>query len=144
MARALVSGAWTCLPMAIGMTVSDVVYLILACLGLSVVAETWEGLFMFIRFGGSAYLFYLAWKMWNAPVEIEGKEAINVERGWWKGVFQGFPISASNSKVILFYVAFLPTFMDLNVLSVQDIQVISLFTVVALLCGLMLVSFAGS
>ena len=50
---------------------------------------------------------------------------------------QGFLISASNPKVILFYIAFLPTFMDLDALAGGDIAVAALLTLVALMIGLM-------
>ena len=57
---------------------------------------------------------------------------------------QGFLISASNPKVILFYIAFLPTFMDLTVLTSQDIALAAGLTLVALMAGLMMVaSFAS-
>ena len=50
---------------------------------------------------------------------------------------QGFLISASNPKVILFYIAFLPTFMDLSALNAGDIVLASALTLVALMIGVM-------
>jgi threonine/homoserine/homoserine lactone efflux protein len=41
------------------MAVSDVVYLILACYGLSAIAEQWGGVFTLIRIAGAIYLIYL-------------------------------------------------------------------------------------
>ena len=60
------------------------------------------------------------------------------------GFIQGFLISASNPKVILFYIAFLPTFIDLTTLKHSDIIVLSLLTFLSLMAGLMLVSVAAS
>jgi len=58
---------------------------------------------------------------------------------------QGFLISASNPKVILFYIAFLPTFMDITALSHADIALASVLTVIALMIGLMTIAaFAAS
>lgn len=54
---------------------------------------------------------------------------------------QGFLISASNPKVILFYIAFLPTFMDLTVLTGQDIALAAGLTLVALMAGLMMIAW---
>ena len=54
-------------------------------------------------------------------------------RGWLASFVQGFLISASNPKVILFYIAFLPTFMDLTKLTAGDMAVASLLTVLALM-----------
>ena len=148
LARALVSGAWACLPMSIGMAISDIVYLILATFGLATIAENYGGLFTVIRFVGAAYLIYLGWKMWTE--KIDTNFATNQQRSeaatknWLSGFTQGFLISASNPKVILFYIAFLPTFIDLTVLNAEDTILLSALTFIALLAGLMLVATTAS
>ena len=68
MARALVNGAGSCFMLALGMAISDILYLIAACLGLAVIATQWGDLFTIIRIIGAAYLIYLGWKTWNAPI----------------------------------------------------------------------------
>ena len=62
----------------------------------------------------------------------------------WGSTFQGFLISASNPKVILFYIAFLPSFIDLTQLENSDIVILSILTFFALMIGLMLVSYGAS
>ena len=148
LARALVSGAWTCLPMSIGMAISDIVYLILATFGLATIAENYGGLFTVIRFVGAAYLIYLGWKMWTEKIDTnfatnqQSPEAAT--KNWLSGFTQGFLISASNPKVILFYIAFLPTFIDLTVLNAEGTILLSALTFIALLAGLMLVATTAS
>lgn len=143
--KALMDGVQSCLSLALGMTISDIVYLILACMGLATIAEHWGGLFTLIRYLGAAYLFYLAYKMWTAPVELvvdsnsQEKKSLHM-----MGFLQGFLISASNPKVILFYIAFLPSFIDLTALTVNDIAVLSGLTFVGLMCGLMLIAISAS
>ena len=147
LARALTAGAKSCYPLALGMAISDILYLIMATLGLAAIAENWGGLFTAIRFIGAAYLFYLGWKMWTAKVEpnLAGDSNTNVANASWiSGFTQGFLISASNPKVILFYIAFLPTFMDLSVLNQADIMLASSLTLVALMLGLMLIAFSAA
>jgi len=144
-ARALVSGSLSCVTLCFGMAISDVVYLVLACFGLATIAENYGTIFTLIRFAGAIYLLYLGWKMWTTEVKVELAEECTKGRGLWGGFIQGFLISASNPKVILFYIAFLPSFMDLTVLSPADIVVAAGLTIVALMVGLMLVAvFAGS
>ncbi|WP_419176727.1 LysE family translocator [Desulfosediminicola sp.] len=144
-ARALVSGSSSCVTLCFGMAISDVVYLFLACLGLATIAENYGTVFTIIRFAGAIYLFYLGWKMWTTEVKMEFAKERENPKGHWGGFIQGFLISASNPKVILFYIAFLPSFMDLTVLSMADIIVAAGLTIVALMLGLMLVAvFAGS
>ncbi|TVT51169.1 MAG: LysE family translocator [Denitromonas halophila] len=144
LARALVSGARDCIALALGMTISDILYLIFACLGLAAIAKNWGELLTVIRFTGAAYLIYLGVGMWRTPVD-DGFTAQVVKRMSPLGSFvQGFLISASNPKVILFYIAFLPTFMDLTVLSVQDIALAAVLTLAALMLGLMLIATMAS
>jgi len=144
LARAMSSGASSCLPLALGMTISDIIYLILATFGLAAIAENYATLFIAIRYIGASYLIYLGWKMWTAEVDTEfetkGKKPIS----WISGFIQGFLISASNPKVILFYIAFLPTFIDLSMLTSADILLVSVLTFFALMIGLMLVSIGAS
>jgi len=148
LARALVSGAWSCFPMTVGMAVSDIIYLILATFGLATIAVNYSGLFTAIRFIGAAYLLYLGWKMWTADVSnsinIDTSDNSSRRKNWLSGFIQGFLISASNPKVILFYIAFLPTFIDLTVLNNNDIILLSTLTLFSLIAGLMLVSVAAS
>ena len=143
-ARAMSRGSLSCLPLALGMIISDVIYLILACLGLAALATQWGELFTVIRLLGAAYLCYLGWKMWRASaVPVEENPALD-RRDAAHAFLQGFLISASNPKVILFYIAFLPTFMDVTALSTQGIVEASALTVIGLLAGLMLIATSAA
>lgn len=139
LARSLVNGAGRCWMLALGMTISDILYLIAACLGLAAVATHWSELFTVIRIVGAAYLIYLGWKMWTAPVNLDANADAR-QSGMLASFVQGFLISASNPKVILFYIAFLPTFMDLSVLSSADIALAAVLTLIALMIGLMAIA----
>lgn len=137
LARALVQGASSCFMLALGMTISDILYLVAACFGLAVMATHWSELFTVIRIAGAAYLIYLGWKMWHAPIDLEETESKATKSGMALSFLQGFLISASNPKVILFYIAFLPTFMDLTVLDGSDILLAAVLTLFGLMLGLM-------
>lgn len=142
--KALTSGVKDCFPLSLGMTVSDIVYLVLATFGLAVIAENYSGLFLAIRFIGAGYLMYLGWKMWTAKVTSEIDNRTIKTTSFLSGFIQGFLISASNPKVILFYIAFLPTFIDLTQLADSDIVILSILTFFALMIGLMLVSYGAA
>ncbi|MCJ7557455.1 MAG: LysE family translocator, partial [Gammaproteobacteria bacterium] len=139
-ARALVSGARSCTMLSLGMAVSDCIYLVLACLGLAAIATHWGEVFTVIRLGGAAYLFYLGWKIWTAPVHLSPDSDIAPAAGPGPSFLQGFLISASNPKVIVFYIAFLPTFMDLGSLSARDIVLAVVLALSALMLGLVLIA----
>ncbi len=144
LARALNSGAKSCILLSFGMAVSDVIYLILAIFGLATIAENYGGLFTAIRFVGAAYLIYLGWKMWTAKVDEEIQKNKLGRSSWLSSFIQGFLISASNPKVILFYIAFLPTFIDLTKLSVSDVVMVSGLTLFALMVGLTMIAVMAS
>ena len=143
LARALVSGAPSCFFLALGMVISDIVYLILACYGLAALAENWSEAFMVVRIVGAIYLVYLGIKMWRASRQQFSTE-VEVREKTEMSFLQGFIISASNPKVILFYIAFLPTFMDLTVLTRVDIVLASFLTLIGLMVGLMMIAFGAS
>jgi len=144
MARALVKGSRSCFMLALGMTISDILYLVAACFGLAMIATQWAELFNVIRIVGAAYLIYLGWKMWKAPLNIDSDENETTKSGMAFSFLQGFLISASNPKVILFYIAFLPTFMDLSALGGGDILIAAMLTLIALMLGLMMIAVFAS
>jgi threonine/homoserine/homoserine lactone efflux protein len=143
LARALVAGAPACFFLALGMVISDIIYLVLACYGLAALAEHWSEAFTVIRIAGAIYLIYLGVKMWRTarqPLRVDSQKEENTGLSF----LQGFVISASNPKVILFYIAFLPTFMDLSVLSHGDIVLAAFLTLVGLMAGLMMIAAGAS
>ena len=148
LSRALFSGSKSCFTLVLGMVSSDLIYLVLACLGLSTLAENYAGIFSVIHYIGARYLIYLGYKMFKAipatkkaltrddlPVSCKSKLSSFV---------QGFFISASNPKVILFYIAFLPTFVDLTVLKIQDVALVETLAAIALIMGLMLIAYGAA
>jgi len=144
LARALVGGAKSCTSLALGMAISDIVYLILACYGLAAIADNWGGLFTFIRIAGAAYLIYLGYKMWTTPIDTRVEKISHQRSNATMSFVQGFLISASNPKVILFYIAFLPTFLDITVLSNSDVALAALLTLLGLMLGLMFIAQSAS
>ncbi len=79
--------------------------------------------------------------MWTADVTPHALDTIPLSSGAWrrdifKSFLQGFLISASNPKVILFYIAFLPTFIDLTVLNRSDMFLVVGLTLVGLMISI--------
>lgn len=144
LAKSLSQGVWRTLPLSAGMACGDILYLIMACFGLAAIAEQWETLFVVIRYVGAAYLLYLGVKMWTAPVDNLEEEQPKSRKKGAAAALQGFLISSSNPKVILFYIAFLPTFMDVTALSSVDVVKASILAFVALMIALSTVSLGAA
>ena len=145
LARALSHNARACYSMAFGMAMSDLIYLVMACLGLAVIAQNYGIVFTLIRITGAIYLIYLGWKMWADRSHLQHLDEPSTKTDrHWSGLVQGFLISASNPKVILFYIAFLPTFMDLSALTAQDIVIACILCVTGLMIGLMAIAYSAA
>ncbi|MGB0941642.1 MAG: LysE family translocator [Marinomonas sp.] len=148
LAKSMTQGARSCTWLSVGMVISDICYLVMACFGLAGLAYAWEEVFLIIRVLGGAYLVYLGWKMWTSvpalAQELSNPDLKVKQQDKLSSFIQGFMISASNPKVILFYIAFLPTFMDVTQLGTQDIVIASLLTFVALMSGLTLIALMAA
>ena len=79
-------------------------------LGLASLIAAMGDWFEWLRLAGAAYLIWLGWKMLRGSGETEPGAAPRTPRG---GFFvQGLAVSLSNPKVLLFFGAFFPQFMD--------------------------------
>ena len=81
--------------------------------GLTSLMATMGYWFDWVRFAGAAYLVWLGIKLVRSPVEgIKDDAPPPPPRG---GFFlQGFLVALSNPKLLLFFGAFIPQFMDMN------------------------------
>lgn len=135
--RALASGFTNASFVVLGIVLGDIIFLLLAIFGLKSIALILGDFFIFVKYLGGAYLIYLGYKILTAKehkMNIKGKS----ELSWKKNFITGLLITLSNPKAILFYLGFLPTFVDLNSLNSLDILIIS-FIVTLVLGSVMLV-----
>jgi threonine/homoserine/homoserine lactone efflux protein len=112
-ARVLAKGWRDVLPFLAAMWVGEAIWLSLAVFGLALVAQSFHLLFLAIKYLGVAYLLYLAWKMWTAPVAV-GDAALPRERAAGKLFLAGMMVTLGNPKITVFYMALLPTIIDLT------------------------------
>lgn len=118
-ARALGAGFVESFAMAVGIMLGDLVFLSAVVLGLSVVAQEFGTLFLIIKFLGVAYLVWLAFRMWNAGImktEIATEPHRTIAHSFLSGLF----VTLGNPKAMLFYVALVPTLIDLDRIGFAD------------------------
>ena len=130
-ARALASGFRPSFAVICGIVLGDIIYLLLAAFGLSVVARVLGSMFIVVKLCGGAYLIWLGVKIWlKKPEPVTANQNQNIHSQW--GNFAtGLVVTLSNPKVILFYCGFLPTFLDLSALTLVDlIIVVTIITIV--------------
>lgn len=81
-----------------------------AAMGLTSLVAALGGWFEWVRLLGAAYLVWLGWKLLRAPGEASTAGGPPKPRG---GFFlQGFFVSVTNPKTLLFFGAFFPQFAD--------------------------------
>ncbi len=68
-------------------------------------------LFTAMKLAGALYLFWLAWRMWRAPVVLPGTEAA-LPGSTPRAVLRAFSVTVLNPKGIAFFTAFVPQFVD--------------------------------
>lgn len=112
-ARVLTRGVRDVLPFLAAMWVGEAIWLSLAVFGLAVVAQTFHLAFVVIKWAGIAYLVWLAWKMWTAPVTA-GEGVLPPGDSGWKLFLAGMAVTLGNPKIMVFYLALLPTIVDLG------------------------------
>lgn len=112
-ARVLSRGFRDVLPFLAAMWIGEALWLTCAVAGLAVVARTLGLVFVAIKFIGVAYLLYLAWKMWFAPTQVS-KDELPSHRSAWRLFGAGLAATLGNPKIMVFYLALLPTIVDLD------------------------------
>ncbi|HEV7320145.1 MAG TPA: LysE family translocator [Ensifer sp.] len=131
-ARALGSGFRETFFMGLGIALGDIVYLTAVILGLALIAQTFTTAFLVVKFAGVLYLGYIAWKLWSAgllPEEIKAKPPANAAMSFLSGLL----ITLGNPKTMLFYVALVPTLIDIRAIGPGDYGLLLTATFLVLL-----------
>ncbi|ODN71688.1 LysE family translocator [Methylobrevis pamukkalensis] len=132
-ARALGAGFRRTLPMVLGLTLGDLVYLSAAVFGLAALAQTFGTAFMVLKYLGAAYLVWLAVKLWTAPVGKGLDVAASADEGRMRGFLAGLLVTLGNPKTMVFYLALLPSIIDLETIDALGYVELCLAVVAVLL-----------
>ena len=130
-ARALGSGFRLTFVMGLGLILGDMVYLTAVILGLAFIAQTFTTTFMLIKIAGALYLVHIAWKLWTAglmPQDIQAQRSTSLAMSFLSGLF----VTLGNPKTMLFYVALVPTLVDLGSIGIEDYGMLLAATFVVL------------
>lgn len=95
-----------------GVALGDFTAMTASMLGLGVLLSTSAALFTGLKWVGAAYLVYLGVKLWRAPVTLGADAADEPDVSPWRMMLHTYAVTALNPKSIVFFVAFLPQFLD--------------------------------
>ena len=97
-----------------GVALGDFTAMTASMLGLGALLATSAGIFTVLKWIGAAYLIWLGLKLWRAPVaSAEATTETETARERPLRIFlHTYVVTALNPKSIVFFVAFLPQFLD--------------------------------
>lgn len=103
---------------ALGVATGCCAHILFAVAGLSALIAASQTAFTVLKWAGAAYLLYLAWGLVRAPAAKgakaagQGADAAHAPMSRARAFRQGALVNLANPKVGLFFLAFLPQFLD--------------------------------
>ena len=96
---------------ALGLLTGGAVHMLAAVAGITALLAASTSALAVLRWAGAAYLLWLAWREVSAPAWVPGGDARPLRRGseLYRG---GLMVSLLNPKSALFFLAFLPQFVE--------------------------------
>jgi threonine/homoserine/homoserine lactone efflux protein len=141
-ARVLGQGLEGVAPFIAGYFVGDMFWLILAAMGLAVVANAFAGVFLAVKLAGAAYLLYLAWKMATAPVGLV-ENPPPASRGW-RAFLASLSLTLGNPKVMVFFLSIMPIVVDVRTLTLPALVELGAVCGAVIFSTLALYAFAAA
>ena len=137
-AKALSAGFIRASLVVLGIVVGDIIFLLFSIYGLVLIAENMYFIFLIMKYLGALYLICLGIKTYTTnpsqiPITIKHQSIAS-------DITLGLFVTLSNPKAILFYLVFLPTFIDIT--SVSYAEVVQIVTVVASVLYFSLLAYA--
>ena len=119
--------------------VGDMIFLLMAISGLAAVAELLGSFFSIVRYCGALYLIWLGYRTWTARIDLRSAKSRKATSPK-SCLLSGLSITLGNPKAIVFYLSFLPAFLDPKSLSSSDVMITA--TVVILTLAVVLLTYS--
>ena len=110
--RSLAQGRFAGICSALGVCLGILVHTALAALGVGAILQASESLFVALKLAGAAYLVYLGLRMVLARAAARIDPGARARLAPLSLVWQGVLSNVTNPKIVLFFFAFLPQFVD--------------------------------
>ncbi len=115
----------------LGIVAGDAIFILIAVLGLQALQAVPDPLWLGLRIVGAGYLAWLGWSLLRPPAPASLKAVASASGPVRSSFAAGLLLTLADQKALLFYLAFLPAFLDLPNLSVFDIVAVLLVATVA-------------
>lgn len=131
-------------PLIAAVALGDSTALLLSLAGLGAVVSTSAWLFMLIKWAGGLYLIYLGIKLIRSGASPLTTEQANPLESRWRLFANTWLVTALNPKGIIFFIAFLPQFIDPVMSVAPQLWILSIsFVVLATLNATLYAVFAA-
>lgn len=135
LARAMSGGFQAAWPLALGVVIGDVIWPLLAIIGVSYLVSVFENFLDLLRYAGAAMFLVMGLLLIkNADKQI-GENSSLTKPGMMAGFVAGLLVILGNPKAILFYMGILPGFFDLAAITTIDIIIICALSAAVPLVG---------
>ncbi|MEO9651255.1 MAG: LysE family translocator [Roseobacter sp.] len=144
MARALSGGFNAAWPLAFGVAVGDILWPLVAVLGISWILSAFDIFMIVLRWVACAVFIGMGGLLvHHANQKIETDSRLT-KPGVWAGFSAGLIAILGNPKAALFYIGVLPGFFDLRNVGALDVMaIIAVSIIVPLIGNLVLAAFVG-
>ncbi|WP_104203878.1 LysE family translocator [Billgrantia saliphila] len=129
--RVITNGWRDVLPFVAAMWIGEVIWLSMALAGLTAMAQTFQLGFHILKWLGIAYLGWLAFKMWRQPVG-EGSDNLPRRASPLSMFGAGMALTLGNPKIMVFYIALLPSLIDQAAVGFSEWAVLVVITIATL------------
>lgn len=144
LAKSLADGARSGISLATGLCTGLIFHTTLVIIGVAAIIQQSPLAFAALKYVGAAYLLYLAWGAFHAQGDLK-LNTVNKSNSYFKLYRRGVIMNILNPKVLLFFLAFLPQFVNLDSDSVSlqiaflgfvfGLQTLIVFSLVAICAG---------
>jgi threonine/homoserine/homoserine lactone efflux protein len=144
LARAMSGGFSAAWPLALGVVVGDVLWPLLAILGVSWIVSEFSFFLDLMKWIAVAMFVFMGVMIIRHADRAISSNSRLTRPGRWAGFVAGLVVIIGNPKAVLFYMGLLPGFFDLSSLTVWDVVAIcSASALVPFLGNLILAAFVG-
>jgi threonine/homoserine/homoserine lactone efflux protein len=114
-----------------GFLAGDLIWFTCAATGLAMLAQSAYTVFVVVKYAGVAYLLYLAYRLWTAPAQVMDASARVVRERPLQLFLGSVALTLGNPKTMIFFLAVLPTVVELKSLSLAGFfEIVSVIVVI--------------
>ncbi len=139
-ARGMSGGFHAAWPLAFGVVVGDILWPLLAILGVTWILSVFSDFMLVLRWVACITFLVMGWLVIKHRDKTIASDSRLTRPGMWAGFLAGLAVILGNPKAILFYMGVLPGFFDLDQLTWNDIAAICFLSMIVPLIGNLILS----